>query len=109
MWVCGTLWRRRRCIWTSTRLRSTRDIDSLEAAARLEGCVGRQATDNARREKEDRQAIPQGFAYVNVPGLTREAVQRLSEVQPRTLGQAGRIPGVTPAAVAVVAAHVRRL
>ncbi len=87
----------------------TRDIDSLEAAARLEGYIGRQATDNARREKEDRRAIPQGFAYVNVPGLTREAVQRLSEVQPRTLGQAGRIPGVTPAAVAVVAAHVRRL
>ena len=43
-----------------------------------------------------------------MPGLTREAVQRLTEVQPRTLGQAGRIPGVTPAAVAVVAAHVRR-
>ena len=46
--------------------------------------------------------------YTAVPGLTREAAQRLSEVQPRTLGQAARIPGVTPAAVAVVAAHVRR-
>ena len=84
------------------------DIDSLEASARLEGYIGRQASEISRRGKDERRAIPDGFAYTGVPGLTREAVQRLTEVQPRTLGQAGRIPGVTPAAVAVVAAHVRR-
>jgi tRNA uridine 5-carboxymethylaminomethyl modification enzyme len=86
----------------------TADLDSLEAAARLEGYISRQASENARRDRDDRRSIPEGIAYADVPGLTREAVQRLSEVQPRTLGQAGRIPGVTPAAVAVVAAHVRR-
>jgi tRNA uridine 5-carboxymethylaminomethyl modification enzyme len=84
------------------------DIDSLEAAARLEGYIGRQAVENARRDQEDRRGIPEGITYTGVPGLTREAAQRLTDVQPRTLGQAGRIPGVTPAAVAVVAAHVRR-
>ena len=84
------------------------DIDSVEASARLEGYIARQASQNARRDREERRAIPEGFSYTGVPGLTREAVQRLTEVQPRTLGQAGRIPGVTPAAVAVVAAHVRR-
>jgi tRNA uridine 5-carboxymethylaminomethyl modification enzyme len=88
--------------------RGSADVDSLEAAARLEGYIGRQAVDNARRDKEDRRAIPAEIAYTVVPGLTREAAQRLSEVQPRTLGQAARIPGVTPAAVAVVAAHIRR-
>ena len=88
--------------------RESADIDSLEAAARLEGYIGRQAVDNARRDKEDRRAIPAEIAYMVLPGLTREAAQRLSEVQPRTLGQAARIPGVTPAAVAVVAAHIRR-
>jgi tRNA uridine 5-carboxymethylaminomethyl modification enzyme len=87
---------------------SSADIDSLEACARLEGYVVRQAAENARRDRDDRRAIPEGFVYAGVPGLTREVVQRLSEVQPRTLGQAGRIPGVTPAAIAVVAAHVRR-
>ncbi|HZA34538.1 MAG TPA: FAD-dependent oxidoreductase, partial [Vicinamibacterales bacterium] len=84
------------------------DLESLEAAARLEGYIGRQAIENARRDQADRRGIPDGMAYTGVPGLTREAAQRLTEVQPRTLGQAGRIPGVTPAAVAVVAAHVRR-
>jgi tRNA uridine 5-carboxymethylaminomethyl modification enzyme len=84
------------------------DIDSLEAAARLEGYIERQAVENARRDKEERRGIPEGLTYTDVPGLTREAAQRLTDVQPRTLGQAGRIPGVTPAAVAVVAAHVRR-
>jgi tRNA uridine 5-carboxymethylaminomethyl modification enzyme len=84
------------------------DIDSLEAAARLAPYIGRQAVENARRDKEDRRSIPDGITYTDVPGLTREAAQRLTDVQPRTLGQAGRIPGVTPAAVAVVAAHVRR-
>jgi tRNA uridine 5-carboxymethylaminomethyl modification enzyme len=84
------------------------DIDSLEASARLEGYIGRQACEISRRGKDERRLIPDGFAYAGVPGLTREAVQRLSEVQPRTLGQASRIPGVTPAAVAVLAAHVRR-
>jgi tRNA uridine 5-carboxymethylaminomethyl modification enzyme len=84
------------------------DIESLEAAARLEGYIGRQAVENARRDQEDRRGIPEGITYTGVPGLTREAAQRLTDVQPRTLGQAGRIPGVTPAAVAVVAAHVRR-
>jgi tRNA uridine 5-carboxymethylaminomethyl modification enzyme len=84
------------------------DLDSLEAAARLEGYIARQASENARRDKDDRCGIPEGISYALVPGLTREAVQRLTEVQPRTLGQAGRIPGVTPAAVAVIGAHVRR-
>jgi tRNA uridine 5-carboxymethylaminomethyl modification enzyme len=89
-------------------VRGRADLESLEAAARLEGYIGRQAVENARRDQDDRRRIPDGMAYTGVPGLTREAVQRLTEVQPRTLGQAGRIPGVTPAAVAVVAAHVRR-
>ena len=88
--------------------RAQLDLDSLEAAARLEGYIARQKSANSRRDREDRRAIPDGFVYSGVPGLTREAVQRLSEVQPRTVGQAGRIPGITPAAVAVIAAHVRR-
>jgi hypothetical protein len=44
----------------------------------------------------------------DLPGLSREVVQRLSEVRPATIGQAGRVPGVTPAAVAIVAARISR-
>src|SRR3954464_104846 len=88
--------------------RRNADLDSLEASARLEGYIQRESTENARRDKDDRREIPSLLDYAGIAGLTREAVQRLTEVQPRTLGQAGRIPGVTPAALAVVAAHVRR-
>jgi tRNA uridine 5-carboxymethylaminomethyl modification enzyme len=44
--------------------------------------------------------------FDGIPGLSRESVERLSKVRPETLGQALRIPGVTPAAVALVASHV---
>ena len=84
------------------------DLDSLEAAGRLEGYIARQAVDISRRGKDDKRVIPVGFTYLSLPGLSREVVERLTYVQPRTLGQASRIPGVTPAAVAIVAAQVRR-
>ncbi len=61
-----------------------------------------------RTEKDERRSIPTTFLFAGIPGLSREVVQRLTEVRPETIGQASRIPGVTPAAVAVIAAYVRR-
>ena len=52
-------------------------------------------------DSEGRQ-IPADFGYENIPGLSTEVRQKLTRVRPGTLGQAGRIPGVTPAAVAVL-------
>ena len=56
----------------------------------------------------ERFRIPRDFPFHQVPGLSREIVQRLTQIQPDTLGQALRIPGVTPAAVAVLSAYVGR-
>jgi tRNA uridine 5-carboxymethylaminomethyl modification enzyme len=84
------------------------DAQSLAASSKLDGYIGRQTVEVGRTERDERRAIPPSFSYKGVPGLTREAVQRLTEVQPTTLGQAGRIPGVTPAALAVIAAHIRK-
>jgi tRNA uridine 5-carboxymethylaminomethyl modification enzyme len=53
------------------------------------------------QEAESRR-IPNDFAYERIPGLSNEVRQKLTRVRPATLGQAGRIPGVTPAAVAVL-------
>ena len=53
-------------------------------------------------------AIPADFPFERVPGLSREMIQRFDQVRPETLGQALRIPGATPAAVAVVGAYLRR-
>jgi len=84
------------------------EVASVETAVKYEGYLKRQeaAVERARRD-EDRR-IPRGFVYGDVPGLSREVVQRLNEVQPETIGQASRIPGVTPAAVAVVRVYVGR-
>jgi tRNA uridine 5-carboxymethylaminomethyl modification enzyme len=89
-------------------LSSSLELASVETAVKFEGYLRRQqeAVNRARRH-EDR-AIPPDFPFGRVPGLSREMVQRFEQVRPETLGQALRIPGATPAAVAVVAAYVQR-
>ena len=84
------------------------DLSSVEATVRYDGYLQRQSADLARAEREERRQIPAGFSFAGVPGLSREVVERLTEVQPATLGQASRVPGVTPAAVAVIAVYARR-
>jgi tRNA uridine 5-carboxymethylaminomethyl modification enzyme len=84
------------------------DAASLETEVKYEGYLKRQRLVVERAQREERHAIPAAFKFEGVPGLSREVVQRLSEVRPGTLGQASRIPGVTPAAVAVIASYVRR-
>jgi tRNA uridine 5-carboxymethylaminomethyl modification enzyme len=84
------------------------DRISLGTTLRFEGYLRRQEAAIARCRSLEDQAIPVWFRYQGVAGLSREVVQRLSEVRPETIGQAGRIPGVTPAAIAVIAAHVTR-
>jgi tRNA uridine 5-carboxymethylaminomethyl modification enzyme len=84
------------------------DIASLETEFKYEGYLRRQHASVERQRKQGNRAIPIAFSFEEIPGLSREIVQRLSEVRPSTLGQALRIPGVTPAAVAVVAAYMDR-
>jgi len=82
------------------------DLWSVETHFKYAGYLERQqaAIERARR-MEDRR-IPSGFRYEGLPGLSREMAERLTEVRPETLGQALRIPGVTPVAVALVGARV---
>ena len=84
------------------------ELASVETVVKYEGYLRRQEATVARSSRDERRRIPGGFPYNEVPGLSREVVQRLSEVCPETLGQAGRVPGVTPAAVAVLGAYVKR-
>jgi tRNA uridine 5-carboxymethylaminomethyl modification enzyme len=85
------------------------DIASAETALKYEGYLRRQMSEIERARKDERRRIPPDFPFDRVPGLSREVVQRLSHVRPDTLGQALRIPGVTPAAVAVLGAFVSRM
>jgi tRNA uridine 5-carboxymethylaminomethyl modification enzyme len=84
------------------------DLTSVETEFRYEGYLKRQEATVQRLRRQEGRRIPAGFPFQRIPGLSREMVQRLSEVRPETLGQAARIPGVTPAAVAVVAAFIDR-
>ena len=80
------------------------DLGSVETHFKYAGYLERQtaAIERARR-MEDRR-IPSGFSYEGLPGLSLEMVERLGAIRPETLGQALRIPGVTPAAVALIGA-----
>jgi tRNA uridine 5-carboxymethylaminomethyl modification enzyme len=84
------------------------DLISAETTLKYDGYLRRQAQVVERNRRQEHRPIPADFQYDRVPGLSRELVQRFTQVRPATLGQALRIPGATPAAVAVVAAYVRR-
>lgn len=85
------------------------DVASAETTIKYAGYLRRQDAEIERARKDERRRIPAEFPFDQVPGLSKEVVQRLSQVRPDTLGHALRIPGVTPAAVAVLSAYVGRL
>jgi tRNA uridine 5-carboxymethylaminomethyl modification enzyme len=85
------------------------DVASVETTVKYAGYLKQEAARVERSSRDERRPIPSGFPFARVPGLSREAVQRLSQVRPETLGQASRIPGMTPAAVAVLGAFLGRL
>ena len=88
---------------------ATLDIASAETTVevrRLSAAPGER--DRARPRRTSGAGFRRDFPFDRVPGLSREVVQRLTQVRPDTLGQALRIPGVTPAAVAVLGAFVGR-
>jgi tRNA uridine 5-carboxymethylaminomethyl modification enzyme len=86
----------------------TFDIASAETSVKYAGYLRRQESEIERARRDERRRIPENFPFDRVPGLSREVVQRLNQVRPDTLGHALRIPGVTPAAVAVLGAYVGR-
>ena len=84
------------------------DSATLEAELTYRGYLKRHEATLARTRADEAREIPSTFDYRELPGLSREVIQRLSEVRPQTIGQAGRVPGVTPAAVEIVAARIGR-
>lgn len=85
------------------------DLLSAETTVKYEGYLKRQEREIEALHRNERRSIPAHFSYDSVPGLSNEVVQRLKQVRPDTLGHAARIPGLTPAAVAILASYVRRV
>lgn len=87
----------------------SREVRSeLETEVKYAGYICRQQEQVERFQRLEHLAIPSGFNYDAVKGLSAEVHEKLKRVAPRTLGQAGRIPGVTPAAIAILAVLLRR-
>jgi len=90
----------------TVEISSPLDLVSLETGFRYAGYLERQQQSIDRLRRQESREIPRSFVYAGIPGLSREMVERLTSVRPETLAQAQRVPGVTPAAVALIAAHI---
>jgi len=80
----------------------------VEVSAKYEGYIRRMLDDVARFKRLEQHVIPEALDYHAVPGLSTEIRERLAEVRPRSLGQASRIPGVTPAAISILTVWCHR-
>jgi tRNA uridine 5-carboxymethylaminomethyl modification enzyme len=80
---------------------------AVEVDAKYEGYIQR-AQNAAKKDKDiEKVNIPEGFAFRGLGGLSREVIEKLERVSPKTLGQASRISGVTPAAISILAIHIK--
>lgn len=82
--------------------------EQVEIQIKYEGYIQRQGEEIIRLEKAQREKIPQDFRFDGIPGLSTEVVEKLNRVRPQTLAQASRISGITPAAISILAVHLRR-
>jgi hypothetical protein len=82
------------------------ELKSIETEIKYAGYMQQQEKAIERLKKAEERHIPEGFDYASISGLSREMKEKLTRVLPRTLGQASRIPGVTPAAVSLINVYI---
>jgi tRNA uridine 5-carboxymethylaminomethyl modification enzyme len=80
----------------------------LEVAAKYAGYIERQEEEIARQRRNEETRLPADLDYSRVTGLSNEVRQKLVQIRPATVGQAARIPGVTPAAVSILLVHLKK-
>jgi len=91
-----------------TATASTAVAEQVEIQAKYRGYIDRQREEIARQKQSEDKRLPLDLDYTQVPGLSIEVQQKLNRHKPETLGQAGRIPGVTPAALSLLLVHLKR-
>jgi tRNA uridine 5-carboxymethylaminomethyl modification enzyme len=82
------------------------ELKSVETEIKYEGYLLQQQRAMERLKKSEQHSIPEWFDYHSVSGLSHEMQEKLTRLRPRTIGQASRIPGVTPAAVSLVNVYI---
>jgi len=96
-------------IWPQFGELEPRIAEQLEIDAKYDVYLSRQAADVDAYRRDDGALLPDDIDYATLPGLSNEVRHKLDTHRPRTIGHAGRIDGVTPAALTLLAAYVRRL
>ena len=86
-----------------------RGLEQVEILLKYEGYIRRQKQEAERLQRQEEQRLPEDLDYGCVPGLRNEVREKLEQVRPLSLGQAARIPGITPAAVVLLQVHLRGL
>jgi tRNA uridine 5-carboxymethylaminomethyl modification enzyme len=95
-------------IWPELAALKPAIVDQIEVDARYAGYIERQEGDIRALRRDEALILPANLDYGSIPSLSTEIKQNLSRVRPATLGAAGRIPGVTPAALVTLLRYVRR-
>lgn len=101
-------WSRLAALWPELSELQPDVVEALEAEALYAGYIERQSTEIAVLRREEQLRLPEALDYQAMAGLSVELRQKLMRVRPATLGQASRIDGMTPAALAIVLGHVKR-
>ncbi len=84
-------------------------LEQLEIQAKYDGYITRQQSEIERLERYDHWRLPEAMDYLHVTGLSNEVREKLRLQRPETVGQASRIPGVTPAAVSLLLVHLKKM
>lgn len=82
------------------------DMISLETAIKYEGYLKQQEREVEKLRKAESKKLPPDLDYSNMPGLSREIVEKLTRIRPESIAQASRIPGITPAAISILLLHL---
>lgn len=82
------------------------DWKAIETEIKYAGYLDQQRRQIERLKKAEARGIPASFEYRGLPGLSNEVIEKMERVRPRTLGQAARVPGMTPAAVTILDMHL---
>lgn len=83
--------------------------EQVEIQAKYEGYLSRQKDEIARQARYQETALPEGIDYDGVVGLSSEVRQKLIDSRPETVGQASRVPGITPAAISLLLVHLKKM
>ncbi len=94
--------------WRADERLAEQVMHQVDVHAKYAGYLKRQDEEIGRRRRQEDLRLPHDIEYATVPGLSNEARQRLVDVRPETIGQASRIPGLTPAAISLLLVHLKK-